>query len=162
MQEYKTYNLYDLIDNIPMSREEWDQIRALPNEERPQAIINLQHWPEGFLEKLKGLPLQEQMKYYRIVEEEHFSRTAYGEITSSNMHRYGYALEKYSALRGLILDDGVLVGVLIKTYFHQYDNGAVMLPYRDICTYYASDDNGSGSNDREDYAHLCCVVPDEE
>ena len=58
------------------------------------------------------------------------------------------------------VEDGVLIGVRIKSAWNPYGWGAVALPYREICTYYASDNNGSGSKDREDYAHLCCVTPE--
>ena len=99
------------------------------------------------------------MGYYRIVEECCYSRTAYGEVTNENKTRFGSALEDYPELAALIVDEGILIGVCIYTAFKKYDYGTPMFPYVNLCTYYASDNNGSGSKDREDYAHLCCVMP---
>lgn len=162
MKEYKIFSFDDIVDVIGLSQEAWERVRSAPREEYKEAIRRELKWPEGFLDHLKGKPLQEQMEYYRIVEETCHSRTAYGEVTKENKNYFGYALEDYPGLTSLIVEDGVLIGVQIKTAFHRYDWGRPAFPYFNICTYYASDNNGSGSNDREDYAHLCCVMPDKE
>lgn len=57
---------------------------------------------------------------------------------------------------GLVVKDGLLVGVLIRSYW-RFLGDCVCLPYGQVCTYYASDNEGSGTNDREDYAYLICV-----
>lgn len=161
MKDYKIFTFDEIVDSVGLREEEWERVRSVPYEQRNAAIRRELTWPEGFLEKLKGKPLEEQMRYYRIVEEEYRSRTAYGEITKENQNSFGYALEEYPGLTSLIVEDGVLIGVQITTAFRKYDWGSPAFPYRSLCTYYASDNNGSGSNDREDYAHLCCVTPDE-
>ncbi len=160
MKEYKIFTFEEILDEVRLTQEAWARVKSAPEGEYAQAVLREITWPEGFLEQLKGKELSEQMSYYRIVEEEHYSRTAYGEVTNENKHRFGYALEDYSGLTSLIVNDGILIGVRIKTYTRRYDWGVPAFPYQDICTYYASDDNGSGSKDREDYAHLCCVMPD--
>lgn len=161
MEQLKICSFAECPDVIGLTREAWTRVRSFPAEEREAAMHREFTWPEGFLEHLKGKTLEEQMACYRIVEDHHYSRTAYGEITNENKNRFGYALENYSGLKGLIVDDGVLIGVLIRTYnYFSYPDGMAAFPYQDICTYYASDDNGSGSKDREDYAHLCCVMPE--
>ena len=162
MREYKILSFEDTVDHFGVSREVWLKIRNLPREEYIQAVRETLTWPEGFLEQLKGMPLEEQMSHYRIVETVCRSRTAYGEITKENAHRFGYALDGYRGLTGLIVEDGVLIGVRLKNYTRPYGWGLAAFPYQDVCTYYACDDNGSGRNDREDYAHLCCVMPDAE
>lgn len=164
MAEYKIFTFEEAADRVGLSEEAHRRVRDRLKEgdSLADAVRRECSWPEGFLEQLKGRPLEEQMEYYRIVETECRSRTAYGEITKENCLRFGYALKDYPGLRGLIVEDGVLIGVRIRSAWDHYGDGAAALPYRDICTYYASDNNGSGSNDREDYAHLCCVAPEKE
>ena len=158
MKEYKIFTFEEMFDKLGMPEEFWLRVLKLPKAEQIEAARKEITWPEGFLEKLKGKSLEEQMKYYRIVEKEYHSRTAYGEITKQNYHEFGCALEEYPGLMGLIVEDGVLIGACIKAFARSY--GTPAYPYIDICTYYASDNNGSGSKDREDYAHLCCVIPE--
>ncbi len=159
MKEYKIFTFEEVKDYIWLNEEGWRRVKNAPADQRVQVMRQEFTWPEGFLEKLKNKPLEEQMGYYRIVETEHYSRTAYGEITKENCHQFGYALEDYPGLKALVVDDGVLLGACIKPFnSYGYPWGVPAFPYHDICTYYASDNNGSGSKDREDYAHLCCVV----
>lgn len=159
MKEYKIVSFEEVKDCIWLSAEGWARVRAVSEEERLDALRREFTWPEGFLAQLKGKSLEEQMQYYRIVEETHHSRTAYGEITKENCSRYGYALDEYKGLEALIVEDGVLIGVCITPYnSFGYPFGVAAFPYQDICTYSASDNNGAGTNDREDYAHLCCVA----
>ena len=162
MKEYKIFTFEEIADSVGLTEEAHRRVRerVKAGATWPEAIRAECTWPEGFLEQLKGKSLEEQMAFYRIVETRCHSRTAYGEVTKENKHEFGYALEAYSGLTALVMDDGVLIGVRIKSAWDRYGYGAVALPYQDICTYYASDNNGSGYNDREDYAHLCCVVPE--
>ena len=163
MKEFKILSFEEVKDYIWLTRDAWDRVRSASKEEYLDALRREFTWPEGFLEKLRTMPLEEQMRCYRVVETRSHSRTAYGEITKENAHTYGYALENCSDVKALIVDDGVLIGVCMKTFGADpvnYPDGTAAFPYQNICTYYASDDNGSGSNDREDYAHLCCVMPE--
>ena len=113
-------------------------------------------FPEGFAEKLAGKSLEEQMDCYRITKSATLARTAYGEITDERTADLGAcALDRFDRCKGLIVRDGLLVGVLIKPWWPE---GPVpCLPYQRVCTYYASDNEGSGTKDREDYAYLICV-----
>ncbi|MBP3372576.1 MAG: hypothetical protein J6L88_08645 [Clostridia bacterium] len=162
MKDIKIVSYEDIKDNIRLTSEAWSRVYAV--EDRDAALRAELYWPEGFLDSLRGKSLEQQMACYRIVEEEHRSRTAYGKVTKENSHAFGYALEDYKDLNALIVDDGILIGVCIDAFAINYFSnpyGAPAFPYQDICTYYASDNNGSGSNDREDYAHLCCVMTEE-
>lgn len=165
MKEYKILSFEEVKDYIWLTRDAWSRVRSAPKEEYIQALRREFTWPEGFLDQLQGKSLEEQMRCYRIVETSYHSRIAYGEITRENSHRFGSALENYSGLKALVVEDGILLGVCIKAWGasdFSYPWGVAAFPYQDICTYYASDDNGAGSNDREDNAYLCCVVPEEE
>lgn len=162
MKAFKIFTFEEVKEYVWMSRDAWSRVRSAPKEEYVQAMRREFSWPDGFLEQLQGKSLEEQMGYYRIVEEAHYSRTAYGEVTKANKHKFGYALEDYPGLKALVVEDGILLGACIKPYSsYGYPWGVPAFPYQDICTYLASDNNGSGSKDREDYAHLCCVIPEE-
>ena len=162
MKEYKIFTFEEVADRIGLTEEAHRRVRERKSAgmSEAEAVRAECSWPEGFLEHLKGKTIEEQMAYYRIVETTCQSRTAYGEITKENRHTFGCALDEYEGLNALIVEDGVLLGVRIASAWDRYGWGAAALPYRDVCTYYASDNNGSGTNDREDYAHLCCVMPE--
>jgi len=162
MEGIKTVSYKEIEDRIGMPSAFWDSVRGLSLEEKMSAIrLEVESkFNKEFLASLKGKTLEEQMESFRIVEHTSYSKTAYGEITKTNMHHFGYALKDYKGLNALIVEDGVIIGVCIDAFACYDPLGKPAFPYQDICTYYASDNNGSGSNDREDYAHLCLVMPD--
>lgn len=161
MEELRIVTFEEVFESLGMPGDFWRSVSGLSKEEQIKAARKALTWPEGFLEKLNGKPLEEQMEYYRVVTTSCYSRTAYGEITSSNQHEFGYALKDYPGLNALIVEDGVLIGVCINAFARSKWWGAPAYPYQDICTYYASDNEGSGYKEREDYAHLCCVKLEE-
>ena len=115
-------------------------------------------YPEGFKERLMGKTIEEQMKLFALVENTEVSRSSYGEVDSSRAYRWARRLEKTSEFRGLVVEDGIIEGVLIETIWRVTPMG----PYDTVCTYYASDDEGSGSRDREDTLTLICLPPEKE
>lgn len=162
MKQIKIVSYNDIENEIRMPIEFWDSICRLSDEEQKTAIRREveSYLNKDFLAALKGKSLEEQMEYYRIVESKYYSKTAYGEITKSNMSEYGYALKDYKGLKALIVEDDVIIGVCIDGFGCYNLIGKVAFPYRDVCTYYASDNDGAGSSDCADYAHLCLVMPD--
>ncbi|MBQ8893082.1 MAG: hypothetical protein IJ043_01590 [Clostridia bacterium] len=162
MEGIKIVRYKDIEDQVGMTRAFWESISGLSAEEKKEAIrLEVEaKMNKEFLASLKGKTLEEQMESYRIVEHTSYSKTAYGEITKSNMHDFGYALKDYKGLNALIVEDGVIIGVCIDAFACYNALGKPAFPYQNICTYYASDNNGSGSNDREDYVHLCLVMPE--
>lgn len=162
MKEIKTVTYKEIEDGIGMPDAFWYRVRGKSLEEKMAAMRQEleSSWNKDFLAALKGKSLEEQMEYYRIVEHKYYSRTAYGEITKSNMHEFGYALKDYKGLNALIVEDGVIIGVCMDAFACYDALGRPAFPYQSICTYYASDNNGSGSKDRGDYAHLCLVMPE--
>lgn len=115
-------------------------------------------YPEGFRERLVGKSIEEQMNMFALVEDTELSRSSYGEVDNQRVYRWAMRLEKCREFRGLIVEDGIIEGVLIKTMWRVTPIG----PYDTITTYYASDDNGSGRNDREDTLTLICLPPERE
>ena len=88
---------------------------------------------ESIAEILKGKTIEKQMEYYFVTESVRLYETSYGCISYN-----------------LLLKDDILVGATVKGYFKE---GNLLLD-RCVCTYYASDNEGSGTKDREDYAYL--------
>ncbi len=111
-------------------------------------------FPEGFEEKLKGKSIEEQMNFYRITESRQLARTSYGQVDKETVTKRCYKLTEYENVEGLVVRDGILVGVRMTDW---WNSGQAVLPYGCVLTYYASDNEGSGTKDREDYAYLICV-----
>ena len=115
-------------------------------------------YPEGFRQRLTGKSIEEQMKMFAFVENTELSRSSYGDTDKSWIYRRASRLTSISEFCGLIVEDGIIEGVLVKTLWRETPMG----PYDTITTYYASDDDGSGSNDREDTVTLICLPPEKE
>lgn len=111
-------------------------------------------FPAGFEEKLRGKSLEEQMDCYRITNSITLSSTSYGELDKQQIRGRTRSLEEDKDCTGLVVKDGLLVGVLIRPFWGE---DRVCLPYKGVCTYYASDNDGSGTSEREDYSYLICV-----
>ena len=95
------------------------------------------------------------MDFYRIKVDITIEKYSYGELDSRRESEITYKLEDCDELKGLIVKDGILVGVMLSTSF-----GAInaCLPGQYVNTYYASDDDGTGSSDRDDVCSLVCIV----
>ncbi len=107
--------------------------------------------PEGFEESLKGLSIEEQMDRYRTSGSSTFSNTGWSERSYARGYR---KLENDGDVRGLIVKDGIVIGVLMCD-----DCGREVPCFGEerVCTYYADDNNGAGSKCRIDYTYLVCV-----
>lgn len=102
---------------------------------------------------LSGQSVEKQMSYFYITNSAKFCKSAYGEITSEQLREKTTKLCDYPEIIKLILKEKILVGVIVKGY---YGNEPLMID-SPVCTYYASDNNGSGNNEREDYIYLMFV-----
>ncbi len=113
------------------------------------------NFPEGFEEKLKDKTIEEQMSCYRISSSTEFTRTSYGQVNNRRLMERTCPLEQSGDCVALVAKDNcLLVGVLLNTFLGEEK---VCLPYEGVCTYCASDNEGTGTKDREDYAYLVCV-----
>lgn len=109
------------------------------------------NFPGGFEDRLRGLPLEEQAKCYRTTTYSEYSMTDYKSRTSNG----GYTrLEYCPDIRALIVKDGILVGVMM---VNDYGSQESCLPGERVCTWYADDNNGSGSKSTIEYTWLVCV-----
>lgn len=105
---------------------------------------------ERIAQLLDGKTVEEQMNYYYVTESRKLYETAYGEITKEKLSEKAIALADYKGVKKLLLKEHVLVGAIVDGYFK---DGNLLLD-NSVCTYYASDNEGSGTKDREDYAYL--------
>jgi len=110
-------------------------------------------FPDGFVEKLNGKTIEEQMQFFRIAMTDTYSQSSYGEVTNERILKNTYSLA-YSRCKGIIVKDGIIVGVLITDFT---DREVPCLPYHAVTTYYASDNDGAGYKERRDRVQLICV-----
>ena len=125
------------------------------NDEFLQAHRTIE-FPDGFRQLLEGKSIEEQMKYYGIVENMYFTKSYYGETENTRGYECSVPLAESNLVKGLIVEDGILEGVIMKGYWGERPAA----PYDIVTTYYASDNEGSGYNDREDTAVLLCLPPE--
>ena len=105
-------------------------------------------WGEGYPEILKGKTLEEQMDYFRVSVHGVYSWKSYGQVDFEQLRKYSHAIEDDQYVEGLIVREGLLVGVLIK--------GEQILPNYGVETYYACDNNGAGYKEYEEWAFFYC------
>lgn len=157
--DYKILDFDEAFKYIRMPASFWERVSSLSDDEKRQTLKEERTYPNGFLEQLQGLPLEEQMSYYGISQTSCSERTAYGKITKENRTKNDFLLSEYPELKALIVENGVLTGVVMDDH-NNMGLGTAAYPYMNVCTYIASDNNGSGSNDRVDIAHLFCIMKD--
>ncbi|MBQ3106637.1 MAG: hypothetical protein IJC51_04120 [Eggerthellaceae bacterium] len=118
-------------------------------------------YPDGLRERLQGKSVDEQAKLFAVLENTTFSRSSYGEVDSERAYRRAKRLENLSEFRKVIVGDesGLIEGIMVEGAWGRL---VPMGLFDTVTTYYASDDNGSGSNDREDTVTLVCLPPDKE
>jgi len=113
-------------------------------------------FPEGFEETLKGLPVEEQMRRYRMTRKDNYSVTGWKERS----FREGYfLLERTPEVTAIIVRDGIVVGAMV---LNHNDRETPCFPEQWICTYYSEDNNGAGYKTRASYLYLACVSADFE
>lgn len=113
------------------------------------------------LQILSGKTVAQQTEYFYVTESHRFYSTAYGEITKEDLHKYAKKLCDYDGIRALLIKDGIIVGAKIDA---MWSGEGKLFRKKSVCTYYASDNEGSGTKEREDYAYLMFVgidIPNE-
>ncbi len=107
--------------------------------------------PDELKEKLQGLPLERQLDFFRTTEFWSYCNTGWTERRAQR----GYVrVEDDNSVKGLIVDGGVIVGVMITQY---YGGDVPCFLNESVCTYYACDNNGAGYKEREDYTYFVAV-----
>ena len=106
--------------------------------------------PGDIQEKLRHKTVEKQMEHFAVAESRHYYKTAYGEECNEKLLKLSVPLADHDGLVRIILHKNVIVGAMVKACF----GDAALMFGRPVCVYYASDNEGSGTNDREDYAYL--------
>ena len=105
---------------------------------------------EEIREKLSGLTIEEQAKYFRTTEYGTYTRIPFSERIGLEHTK---TLEQTREFLGVIVDGGIIIGVKLKC------TGSEESCYEGcgVCTYYACDNNGAGYKEREDYTYVIAV-----
>ncbi len=98
----------------------------------------------------EGKTIEQQMEHFYVTSSYKFYSTAYGEITKEDVKKYSVKLSEYNGVKNLLLKDKILIGATIKSWCDEGD----LLLNNPVCTYYTSDNEGSGTKERDDYAYL--------
>ena len=104
--------------------------------------------PDKLKEALLGASIEEQLEYFRVTENSTVSKTGFGSTTSP---RYAERLEENYYVRGVITDNGIIVGAMVK---NEFGSTSPLFLGKCVCVYSASDNNGAGYTEREDYLYL--------
>ena len=110
--------------------------------------------PEGFREKLAGKSIEEQMESFRITMSDELAQTAFAEITEEMIEDAACRLEELSGFEGLIVHDGIILGVLIRGWG---DTLQACPPYGGVYTSIGFNEDGSRARDKDECAYLICV-----
>ena len=87
-------------------------------------------------ERLSGKSLTEQAKHLKVHIKSCTSSYSYGELDSESKSDFYIPLSEDTDVKKLIMLDGIIVGILI--------DGEKILLGEDKCTYFASEDDGTG------------------
>ena len=152
------YNEFHM-DNIGLSRENWDKVYRQGNtkQERNEIAMALywenMAWTDGFPDCLKGLPLEKQIDYFVVKEDHEYSRSSYGVIDKTTLTSGNWIpLKEYKRFEGLIVKDGVIVGAEIVDYYGR--NVKHLHPGSPECIYWSVDTDGTGSSSSDVYVYL--------
>ena len=115
-------------------------------------------YPEGFRERLEGRSIEEQMNMFAAIERVNISKYSYGSLDKEDMRKWRKPLNNISDFRGLVVENGIIEGILVHTQYGIVPMG----PGDTLVTYSASDEDGTGSTEREDTVTFICLDADEE
>ncbi|MCD8106271.1 MAG: hypothetical protein LUF35_15070 [Lachnospiraceae bacterium] len=155
----------DIMEDYGEQRDEWETLLVTDKEgvkrfrhqngrdffceqyspEDTEYIVN-----EKIAKVLSGKTIEQQMEFYYVTESYNFYSTAYGEVTKEDLREHSVKLCDYKRVQSLLLNGNILIGAKIRAWW----GDGILLPDKCVCTYYASDNEGSGTKDREDYAYL--------
>ena len=111
-------------------------------------------FPEGFLEKLAGKTLEEQMGFFRITKAEELADPSYGEIAEEILANATIPLEDYAGFEGLVTHDGQIVGALLKGWDDVIQSCP---PYGGVYTVVGWTEEGKRDKAKDECAYLICI-----
>ncbi len=158
----------DIMNDYSEQRDEWETLVVVENDmvvrfqhkngrtffcEQYDSEINDHILNEKMLEVLSGKTIEQQMEHFFVTESYRLYSTSYGEIDKQYFRERAMRLCNCKEIKKLLIKDKILIGAKIDGYWGE----GVLLLDSPVCTYYASDNEGSGTKDREDYAFLIFV-----
>lgn len=158
-------SLSDIMEAYDEQRDEWETLLIMENgyvvkfrhdngkdffceqfnPENEEYVVS-----ENIIKVLEGKTVQQQMEHYYVTKSARLYSTAYGDITKDELREKAVKLCDYDGVIQLLLKGEILVGAKIKGCWRE----SILLPEKRVCTYYACDNEGSGTKEREDYAYL--------
>lgn len=112
--------------------------------------------PEGFREQLDGLSIEEQLEYFRVSAVSTVEKTGWGTQTQKSAYK---RLSEEKRVTGIIVDGEIVVGAMIKDFLG-YESSCFF--NKRILVYSASDNNGAGYTEVEDYLYLVAIPKNSE
>ena len=110
--------------------------------------------PADFIEKIKALPINEQIKHFRVVEGCYRGERAYGVSSVTSSYSSASTLEKSPYCQGVIVKDGLVVGILSSS---DCCSEFAAYPHQPYYVYSTEDNNGAGYKTYDEYMTLICV-----
>lgn len=105
---------------------------------------------EEFLNSLKGKTLLEQTDEYFVEEMTDMDYCSYGSSDKTTANQRKTSIWDSSDVVGVIVKDGIIVGLMVKCF----SNEVPLFHGKTIQTYFACDEDGTGSTCREDYIRI--------
>ncbi len=106
---------------------------------------------QATLDRLRQLPLEKQVECYSVAQTTSFQQFSYGELDSQRQFGSTIPVHKCYELLGLIVDDGVVVGIHVNAW---YNYPRPLFVGQCVCVYSVCDEDGTGRDEREDYITL--------
>jgi hypothetical protein len=111
------------------------------------------NYPEGFLELIEGLPVAEQLKFFRIGNGLYCDQPLMER--RKNPYDYSNPVEQEEDVKSIIVNNGVIAGVIVKNCYSRLV--ACMAENAYICYESDSELDGSGYKEYQYYNYLVCV-----
>lgn len=161
-------NIEDIMNDYGEQHDEWETMLAVKKDEvvrflhkNGKTFFCEQYNPnnekyvvkEEIREVLSGKTIEQQMEHFFITESRRLYSTSYGNISKDDLKENAVKLCDYTGVKNLLVKDKALIGAKIDAYW----GDGVLLLDKPVCTYYACDNEGSGTKEREDYAYLIFV-----
>lgn len=110
-------------------------------------------YPSGFEEKLEGLTVEEQMKYFRIGNGLYKNKPLAERVRES--WNFSCRLEECSEVQEIVVREGKIVGVVV----HDSEFGCriVCLAEQEFCCSFGTEMDGSGEKRSAQYLTILCV-----
>ena len=95
---------------------------------------------------LSGKSIEEQMTHFCTYETSCYEEYSYGSQDCSSSHANTMELCEDRGIGKLILKDGIIVGIIKRS--------VAVLAGKNVCTYFAIDEDGTGRDEVEEYTSL--------